>query len=590
MGHTDPLTRRPLRIADYGLVGDGRTAALVDTDGSVDWWCRPRFDSPAVFCRLLDRDRGGHCRVGPAGRYRSSRRYVGPTGVLETIFEAAEGAIRVTDLLVAHHHSGSRLLRLVEGLAGSVDVEVAFDPTFDYARHPTIVSLVDGGAVASEGDHTLGLVGPVELRTAERGARGIRSVARGEHFWLALADDADPRLLAKAPGDLERTLIAHRAWVGAGGYDGPYAEAVERSAITLLLLTHGPTGAPVAAPTTSLPEHPGGVRNWDYRYTWLRDATLGLSALQHIGHHAEAMAFWHWIASRSAEATAAGLQIAYRVDGGTDLGEEQLDHLAGFADARPVRVGNAAAAQRQHDVAGTALDAALYCYEHMRDVDHPFESMARLADAVCTQWRAPDRGIWEVRDAPRHFLHSKLYAWVALDRAVRLAAAAGVDGDVASWRHERDQVAAAILRYSIDSSTGSFTRAFGTDALDATALAVPLVGFLPADDPRVTATVVAVRGQLEENGLLLRYVDDDGLPGREGAFLPCTFWLAEVLSMRGDHDDAHETFERAAGCANDVGLLAEEADTTTGDALGNFPQAFSHLALIKAAVRLAACR
>lgn len=472
-----------------------------------------------------------------------------------------------------------------------MDVEVTFEPTFDFARRPTRVEPCSDGAVATGRAESLALATPVALSRTALGARGTRIVSAGDRFWIAAGDPhrgrPDGHVLRGADNDMARVLAAQRRWVAASTYDGPYAEAVERSAVTLSLLTYAPTGAPVAAPTTSLPEDLGGVRNWDYRYTWLRDATLGLAALQRIGHHEEAMSFWEWIAARSADAADAGPRIAYRIDGADDLPEEELDHLAGYDGSRPVRIGNAAAHQPQHDVAGEVLDAALYCWEHMPGVEHPFRPMVKMADAVCGAWRRPDRGIWEVRGEPQHFLHSKLYAWVALDRAVRLADGGGIDADTTVWRRERDRIASHILRDGIDASTGAFTRAFGASGLDATALAVPLSGLLPADDARVAATVRAVRDQLEDHGLLRRYLDDDGLPGRDGAFLPCTFWLAEVLALRGDRDGAHDVFERAIGCANDLGLLAEEADPATDAALGNFPQAFSHLALIKAAVRLA---
>ena len=591
-----PLSGRgDLPIEAYGLIGDGRTAALVGSDGSVDWWCRPRFDSTAVFCRLLDAARGGTTRLGPVGRAVSQRRYVGPSGVLETTFEAASGSVRITDLLVAPEvvlgGAGSRLLRLVEGVAGHVELELRFRPTFDFARTETVTDPCAGGAIAVVGADALAVTGPMAFEAEpDGGVRGTREVVAGDRFWVLIGDPEGgrppSRLLRDADADLERTLASHRRWTATGSYDGPHAPAVERSAMTLRLLTHTPTGAPVAAPTTSLPEDPGGVRNWDYRFTWLRDAALGLTSLQRLGHHDEAMAFWSWLADRSAAAGPEGMQISYRVDGAPVPPEEELGHLSGYGGARPVRVGNAAAAQRQHDVSGEVLDASWYCRQHMPGVEHPYSSLARLADATSRTWRAPDRGIWELRSAPRHLLHSKLYAWVALDRAVRLAHSGALSGDAAGWSLERDRLAHAILSQGSDPTTGVFTSAFGSTEIDASVLAVPLVGFLPADDPRVIATVAAVRAHLEEDGLLYRYRRDDGLPGTEGAFLPCTFWLAEVLALQGAWDEAHAVFEQAAGCANDLGLLAEEVEPGSGRLLGNFPQAFSHLALVRAALRL----
>ncbi len=591
-------------IGDYALIGDAHTAALVARDGSIDWLCWPHVDSPAVFCRLLDARRGGWCRVGPAGAHTITRAYVGVTNMLATTFTTAGGQVRVTDLMPAHRHpSGTagaelepsrRVLRLVEGLAGEVELEVSFRPTFDFARTDTAVSPVPGGAVARAGPESLALTCPVELRADASGAAsGRRRVAAGERFWVSLAyrADAPPATLvaqdADADADLAATLAYWQAWSGACTYTGPYRHLVERSALALKLLTFTPTGALVAAPTTSLPEEIGGVRNWDYRFTWLRDAALILDALQGIGHHREATGFFRWLE----EVCLRGhdLQIMYRVDGSLDLAERTLDHLEGYRRSRPVRIGNAAAGQSQLDVYGEVLDAAALHVEHLglprAGVWH---ALWRLADLAAARWREPDQGLWEVRGGPRHFLYSKPQCWVALDRALRLATGRGLPGArTGRWRQERDAIRRAILAQGYDDALGAFTQALGEPALDASALAIPLVGFLPPDDPRVRSTVERIRERLTARGLVYRYLGDDGLPGGEATFALCSFWLVDNLALQGRADEAQGLFERIVGYANDVGLLAEEIDPASGELLGNYPQGFTHLALIRSALRIA---
>lgn len=571
------------------MIGNGRTAALVGIDGAVDWWCRPRFDSPAVLCRILDSGHGGTFRVGPQGRFSATRRYLGATGIIETIFESA-GRARLTDFMTGDEHGSPALLRLLEGLAGELDMQITFRPTFDFARASTAVSPAAGGAVAAGDGHELALAAPLDWRPD--GSGGIHARFRlqaQDRMWLVAGDPEQgrppARLAASADDLLRRAGAQQQSWAARLRYDGPYRAEVERSALTMLLLTHAATGAPVAAPTTSLPEHIGGVRNWDYRYTWLRDSALGLRALQRLGYHEEPMTFWSWLARRAQDSNAR-LRIAYRVDGDDDLREEELAHLAGYRGSVPVRLGNAATDQIQLDVAGEVLDAAWFCRQHMPEVAHPYDAFTDIADRVAASWRLPDQGLWEVRSAPEHFVHSKVWSWVALERAVRLAQSGVLSRDSRRWESQRDAVARAVLDEGIDSSTGAFMRSFGSAEVDAAVLTIPMAGFLPPTDPRVKATVELVRSRLQDNGLVRRYIGDDGLPGREGAFLPCSFWLSEALAMAGRTQEAHEVFERAASCANDLGLLAEEADPVTSEPLGNFPQAFSHLGLISAALRL----
>lgn len=582
-------------IGDYALIGDTRTAALVGRDGSIDWCCWPRFDGPAAFCRLLDAEKGGWFRVGPAGAAAATRSYVGPTNVLATTFEAAGGRVRVTDLMPAPGRPTGQILRLVEGLSGVVDVAVEFRPTFGYARAETDLSPCPWGATARAGTETLRLACSVGLRAGPNGSlTGTAAVSAGDQLWVTLSyrdgdGPADPVSAVAAKAELGRALSYWEDWAGRCTYRGPYRDLVLRSALALKLLTYGPTGAVVAAPTTSLPEEVGGVRNWDYRYTWLRDSALILHALMDLGYHDEAVAFFGWLESLCLECRG-DPQIMYTVSGGADLPEDTLDHLDGYRGSRPVRVGNGAAGQTQLDVYGEVLDATFVCFERMPRPVRPelWAVLSRFADRAAARWREPDRGIWEVRGGPRHFLHSKLLCWVALDRALRLADRAGLSGDVARWERERAAVREAILADGYDRGVGAFTQSFGSADLDASALTVPLVGFLPATDPRVRSTVDRVRERLTSRGLVYRYRGDDGLPGGEATFALCSFWLVNNLALGGRVGEARELFERVAGYANDVGLLAEQIDPSTGDLLGNFPQGFTHLALVRSALTLAA--
>ena len=596
-------------ISDYALIGDAHSAALVATDGSIDWCCCPHFDSPAVFCRLLDAAKGGSFRVGPAGRHATSRLYVGATNVLATTFTTDNGRVRLTDFMPVVPSPGDRrgedigsshrIHRLVEGLAGTVELEVEFHPTFDFARATTKIAPFRGGAVAQAGRERLTLAGPVSLvQDADGGCRGTLRVSAGDRAWITMvyddgAADSTPATITvhQAEEDLARTLAYWERWSAACTYNGPYHHLVRRSALTLKLLTFEPTGALVAAPTTSLPEAIGGVRNWDYRYTWLRDSALILYALQTIGYHDEADDFFRWLEARCIRCRG-DLQIMYTIDGGSHLPERTLGHLEGYRRSHPVRVGNAAAGQLQLDVYGEVLDAAHLHAEAIRRPLSP-ETWAMLryfADQAGSRWREPDQGIWEVRGGPRHFLYSKLLCWVALDRALKLAKRAEFSGDLARWRRTREEIGRAILEQGYDSDLGAFTQALGESALDASALAIPLVGFLPPTDPRVVSTVERIRERLTSDGLVHRYHPedtDDGVAGGEATFTLCSFWLADNLALGGRIDEARTLFERVVGYANDVGLLSEELDPVSGELLGNFPQGFSHLALIRTALNIA---
>ena len=581
-------------IGDYAAIGNGRTVALVAADGAIDWLCLPDIDSDAVFCRLLDDRRGGFFRVGPSGELSSARSYLGDTNVLVSTFTTATGVVKVTDLMPAPDAAyPSALLRLVEGVAGTVDIEVVFRPTFGFAAATTEMHLTSRGVTASTGVQQLTVQAPVALAPDHPGgARGETTVRAGERFWVTAAYSG--RGVHESPVEadavLDATLDYWRRWSARCTYDGPYHPLVRRSALALKLLAFAPTGAVVAAPTASLPEEIGGVRNWDYRYAWLRDASLILYALQSIGYHDEADAFFGWL-ERLCLRCRDRLQIVYTVKGGQDLTERTLDHLEGWRASRPVRVGNAAAGQTQLDIYGELLDAAYLHLDAMPDLQQDtWQVLALLADRAAQRWREPDEGIWEVRGGQRHFLYSKLLCWVALDRAIRIADAHDAPGDIDRWRQERDVIRKAILTDGYNRDLGAFTQSLGDASLDASALAIPIVGFLPPTDPRVRSTVARIQERLTADGLVYRYLTDatpDGVPGGEATFALCSFWLVDNLALAGQIDEARALFERVTGYASDVGLLAEEIDPHTGELLGNFPQGFTHLALIRSALAIA---
>ena len=597
---------RPIR--DYALIGDAHTAALVAGDGSIDWCCWPHFDSPAVFCRLLDARKGGFFQIRPVRDYTATRSYLGPTAVLATTFTTDDGRVRLTDFMPVERMDGGRagedigssrrILRLIECLAGSPEIEVSFRPTFDYARARADVEVREGGAVARSGREALALSCPARLELDDTGAaRGRLRLSQGERHWVALTyhadaarEDPEPST-ADADRRLGQTLNYWEEWWSACRYEGPYRDLVRRSALTLKLLTFEPTGALVAAPTTSLPEEIGGVRNWDYRFTWLRDSALIIYALQLLGYEEEAADFFGWLDRLCINCRDHRLQIMYTVDGGSRLPEQTLDHLEGYRGSRPVRVGNAAFDQKQLDVYGEVLDAAHLYHERTRRAVRAdwWDELNFMADETVKHWRQPDQGIWEVRGGPRHFLHSKLMCWVALDRAVRLAASLHTKQDTSRWAEARDEIHRVILAEGYDSRVGAFTQAFGEPALDASALIIPLTGFLPATDPRVRSTVERVRERLTSDGLVYRYLNEDGLPGGEATFTMCSFWLVDNLALQGRRDEARELFERIAGYGSDTGLFSEEIDPASGELLGNYPQGFTHLALIRSALNIAEC-
>jgi GH15 family glucan-1,4-alpha-glucosidase len=593
-------------IGDYALLSDARSSALVSRAGSIDWMCPGRFDAPSVFGRLLD-DTAGHWSLAPREWTRVTRRYVEDTMVLETTFHTSTGAASVEDALALGgpdpgHELGALapgvLVRRVGCTEGTVDVEMEWAPRPEYGLITPLLSVVEGGVRARGGASALRLsfTEPASIEGSTLRARFSLRAGAQRTFALQHRSSWEEPLGAisseAAHGLLDETIQGWQGWSAAHrGYEGPWADLVAQSGRVLQALMYRPTGAIVAAPTTSLPEVLGGERNWDYRYAWVRDASLTLEALAHTACPAEAKQFFKWVAEASAAALHAGaeLQIMFGVGGEHDLSERVLPHLGGYRESRPVRVGNDAWRQRQLDVYGELLDAAAHFQHEIAELDDESRHfLADAADTAAARWTEDDEGIWEVRGEPRPFLHSKLMCWVALDRAIRLAPTLGASERVGGWIQTRDEIRAAIEAHGWNDRVGAFTRSFGSDDLDAAVLMMPIVGFIAPDDPRMHSTLDAVARELtDERGLVLRYRSSDGLQGEEGAFLPCTFWLAQAQAMAGRLDEAHVTFECAASHANDLGLLSEEVDGASGELLGNFPQAFTHVGLINAAWAMA---
>jgi GH15 family glucan-1,4-alpha-glucosidase len=584
------------RIEDYALIGDEQTAALVGTDGSIDWLCLPRFDSAACFAKLLGDEDNGFWRIAPKGADRCTRRaYRRDTLVLDTEWETGEGAVRVTDLMPQRDRAPD-VVRIVQGLRGEVTVHSALRLRFDYGSVVPWVRRADGHRVAVAGPDSAWLRSTPEVPTwgEDYGTHSEFTVRAGQTvaFVLTWHPSHEPRPPLVDPYESLRHSVADwRKWVSHCRYDGPYRDAVVRSLITLKALTYAPTGGIVAAPTTSLPEEPGGVRNWDYRYCWLRDSTLTLGALLSAGYQQEAEAWRNWLL-RAVAGDPADLQIMYGVAGERRLPEYELPWLSGFDGSAPVRIGNDAVKQLQLDVYGEVMDSlALARSSGLSAQPDVWAVQVALMDYLRSVWRQPDEGLWEVRGGRRQFVHSKVMVWVAADRAVRmLERHPELPGDLEAWRALREEVHREVCEKGYDPQRNTFTQSYGSRELDAALLLIPRVGFLPPDDPRVLGTIDAVREELEQGGFLLRYsVDEtavDGLPGSEGTFLVCSFWLADALHMTGRTKEARELFERLVGLANDVGLLSEEYDPVRGRQLGNFPQAFSHIGLVNTALAL----
>ncbi|HUY79113.1 MAG TPA: glycoside hydrolase family 15 protein [Ktedonobacterales bacterium] len=686
-------------IAQYGVIGDCRTAALIAPNGSIDWLCLPHFDSPAVFCKLLDADKGGYFRISPAGACESSMEYLPGTNILQTLFEAPTGRVRLVDVPpvrmrqrkthVAEHlasllpnathgiraglerevgndvAAAHRVDRIVTCLSGEVTMDVTLKVSFDYARQTANIALhplADGaaGAILTAGGRYLAFIArylpsdslnaqqaaPIQLQQEGDTVRAHIPLAAGQRLGVALnyaRDEAEARgLLAQLlhqnfDADLDETMGFWRDWSALNKYDGPYQSAILRSALALKLCTFEPTGAIVAAPTTSLPEWIGGVRNWDYRYTWLRDSAFTLDALGELGYYGEARDYFHFINDLQIR-DAANMRIMYSVRGETDgvLTEHELTHLEGYGGSRPVRIGNGAADQRQLDVYGELADAALryvrmsgytnsphnhtgsplqlkHIQSHLREraqerIQHESQRDLRdlsyqIAEYVSHHWQEVDQGIWEVRGKPRPFVYSRAMCWVALDRACKLAAHHGHERQAGDWRNARERIHQDVLAHGYSQELQSFTQSYGDQTLDASNLRLSLTDFLPANDPHMLGTMSATeRGLTGDRGLIYRYrpadeakkghgpemagAADDGLPGKEGAFLACTFWYVSNLALQGRLSEARDRFEQMLSYASPLGLFAEEIDPATGAQLGNYPQAFTHIGLINAATYL----
>jgi GH15 family glucan-1,4-alpha-glucosidase len=580
------------RIEDYAFIGDCRTAALVGRDGSIDWLCVPRFDSPACFAALLGTPEHGRWRVAPSVDVRAVRRCYRPgTLVLETEFETDSGTVAVIDAM-AMTSDAPTILRLVEGRRGEVPMRMEWVVRFDYGSIVPWVRRMDGAESAIAGPDKLVLRPGVEVRGEGLTTVADFRVAAGQTVPFALAwhpshEPAPPPLdVASA---IEATARWWCEWSHGCGHDAHERDSVVRSLITLKALTYAPTGGIVAAPTTSLPECLGGVRNWDYRFCWIRDATFTLYSFLISGYLDEARAWRDWLL-RAVAGRPASLQIMYGLAGERRLTEWEVPWLPGFHESRPVRIGNAASNQFQLDVYGEVFDVML---QGLRSGLGPLEDGWRMGRLVLefleTAWTEPDEGIWEVRGGRRPFTHSKVMAWVAFDRAVKLMEQFPLNGPIDHWRSVRDEIHSQVCRNGYDPDRNTFVQSYGTKDLDASLLMIPLVGFLPANDPRVLGTVAAIERELIVDGFVARYRTDpgvDGLPPGEGAFLPCTFWYVDNLTLQGRHDEAKQLFARLLAIRNDVGLLAEEYDPRTGRQLGNFPQAFSHVSLINTAHNL----
>ena len=624
-------------IDSYGVIGDCHSVVLVAPDGSVDWGCLPDFDSPAIFCRLLDAERGGYFQIAPTDNaIPGSQRYLRGSNVLQTRFSSSAGELVLTDFMPVetlsawqfrelNNNTWTRedgschcLVRVVECIRGEMPVTMTLKVSPDYAAAPSEVSLLsdDMGAVISGGQQHvgLGIVGayrvPSLTMSVAPDPEGLHPVIvvqatlqEGERLLFAVGVGRNARAARRLAErelhernfdwELAHTLHCWRTWLEGSNYRGPYAEWVQRSALVLKMMTYAPTGAIVAAPTTSLPENLGGIRNWDYRFTWLRDATFTLYALSMLGFTEEAHAFTHWL-RRLSYSNGEDLQIMYGIRGERELPERELANLDGYWDSRPVRIGNGAVSQKQLDVFGEVLDC-IHLYRRQGSFERYGEKlegtlwamMRLMVEHVCSHWQEPDSGIWEVRDGLHHFVYSKVMCWVALDRGIRAAEQLHLEADLPRWRQVRDQIRTDVLTYGYNTQIGAFTQSYGSTALDASSLLLPLVGFIPPTDPRMRSTVDRINEQLtDRHGFVYRYRGADGLIGDEATFTLCTFWLVDNIAMQGRVDEARSLFERLLSYSGQLGLFSEEVDATSKMALGNYPQAFTHIALINSAHNL----
>lgn len=574
-------------IGDHGLIGDLRTAALVDRWGRLAWLCWPSFDSPPLFRRLIDPRAGGRWEIAPATPFDSTRRYVTDSNVLQTTFRCSSGVVVAHDFMaLPAERRGSRIVRIVEGRSGAVPVTSALTATDGFGAQPVPVRGREQVVWLGE-PSTAVLSSNQHLEVTQGGVRATTILHAGQRLVMVLAADTVSASDLDVTELLDGTVSWWRDWLGRCTLPAVYRDEVARSALTLKMLQHQASSALVAAPTTSLPEQVGGVRNWDYRYSWLRDSSMMVLALQRLGQHQEAMGLWRWLAA-SADSSGDELAVAYTLAGRALPPEQEVTQLPGYRGSRPVRTGNAVRHQRQHDVYGHVLAAAAHCYRAMQEMDaaDPPGLLQRVADLAAERWSWPDDSIWEVRTGQSQHTYSQLMCWHALNEAVDLSQRGALKGDSERWVTARAAVRRHVLDASWNPEMAAFTGTSGGTDIDAATLVAPLVGFLPADDPRCRSTRALVRQRLSDHGLIRRYDVDDGLPGTEGAFLLCSLWLADNYTLDGDPDRGASMLERVLRTSNDLGLLAEQADPATDDPLGNFPQGLTHLGVVHTAHRL----
>lgn len=593
------MTKEYTKLEDYGIIGDLKTCALIGRDGSIDWCCFPHMESASVFAAILDVEKGGHFHLQPRQHPGGQQDYLGITNVLHTTFETPSGRVVLTDFMPLTDEGAlpQSIIRKVTCHRGQVEMDVHFKPRFDYARATPELDRAARGVTARWQDRSLFLQSPVALQLRDGEARGTFTLAERETQWFVLHYDHTAPLEPHECADLLRATArywsrwAHHCGPGRCVFSGPWHDHVVRSGLVLKLLTHPETGAIAAAPTTSLPEVIGGVRNWDYRFAWIRDASLTVRSLYSLGHVQEALEYFRWLRSLcqqfSRQDDYFDIQIMYPLHEDLDLEEKVLPHLSGYKNSAPVRIGNAAAEQRQLDVYGELINAFYETRRYEEDVSSDdWRFIRKIANSAARVWDMEDSGIWEVRGGPRHFTYSKLMCWVALDRSVKMAQKREFEAPIDQWKSTRDQIRGAILEQGFSQELNSFVQAFGSQALDATSLLIPLMGFLPPEDPRVQGTIEATLEHLTTNGLVYRYIGDDGLPGQEGAFVLCTFWLVDALILSGRVDEARDIFLNVLDYISPLGLFAEQIDPASGLQLGNYPQAFSHIGLIDSALRL----
>lgn len=589
------------KLEHYGIIGNLDTCALVGRDGSIDWCCFPHMESPSIFAEILDVDKGGCFAVRPKGPFESEQKYVEKTNVLQTIFHTSGGTVTLTDFMPLTEddekkaHDTQTIYRKVSFAGGPVELEVEFSPRFDYARAETVVTQSENGVVATGNNELVSLKSTFKLQITGDDAYGSHTFKEGDTLWLALRYGRDVPLDVDVCEELLESTIGYwRRWShncksSTCVFYGPWHDIIARSGLVLKLLTHHETGAICAAPTTSLPEEIGGSRNWDYRFSWIRDSAFTVQALYNMGHVKEAKNCLKWfmdICKKSHDP--AEIQIMYGLHGEQNLEEQELGHLSGYRNSAPVRIGNDAAKQKQLDIYGELINAFYETTRYDDDVSPgDWAYVVKIVNHVCHVWDTVDAGIWEVRGDPQHFVYSKLMCWVAIDRGIKIAKLRGFGAPMDLWDDVRGEIKSAILQKGFSRELNSFVQSFDSKNLDATSLLIPIVDFLPFDDPRVQGTIDATIKELTaDNGLVYRYNGEDGLPGKEGSFILCSFWLVNALALSGRVEEAEKLFTNLLKYASPLGLFAEEIDPDIGEQLGNFPQAFSHIGLINSALYL----